>query len=99
VLAVALLVPAAPAGAATPVTACGTVLSSPGFYALTQDLNCTGGDYSSSGIQVNSSDVNLQLNGHTITGGLFGIWIGVFGGTNVGGTLSEATPATPGSPR
>lgn len=48
----------------TPVTTCGTVISTPGTYQLVNDLvNCP-----QDGIDIVSSDVHLILNGHQISG-------------------------------
>lgn len=63
---IALLFAAQSARAAdpTPVTTCGTVISTPGDYQLTNDLlNCP-----QDGIDIVSSNVHLILNGHQISG-------------------------------
>ena len=53
-----------PAQDATAVTACGTVISTPGQYQLANDLvNCP-----QDGIDIVSSNVHLVLNGHQISG-------------------------------
>jgi parallel beta-helix repeat protein len=54
----------AQAAVPTPVTSCGTTISAPGDYVLAADIDCAGGQ---TAIYVNSDDVNLSLNGHTIT--------------------------------
>jgi len=44
--------------------ACGTIISKPGFYQVTQDLSASGGDC----IDVNSARAILFLNGHQLSG-------------------------------
>ena len=54
----------------TPITECGTVITEPGKYRLAQDLlACPGSPFGSFGgpLLIASSDVRLDLNGHTIT--------------------------------
>jgi parallel beta-helix repeat protein len=58
---------------ATPVTACGTVLQTPGSYILTEDLLGCPGD----GIGIAGDSITLDLNGHRISGAP-GSSIGVF---------------------
>jgi hypothetical protein len=62
----ALLLAAAPALAGKPVliSECGAKIYEPGKYFVTQDLNCAPGQQ---GIKVFSSDVTVNLKGHTIT--------------------------------
>jgi parallel beta-helix repeat protein len=80
-MAVPLFALASPATAAapapTPITTCNYTITTPGRYALAKNLTC--GSFLDSGIRVQASDVNLTLNGHTITGGggyaIFGIFI------------------------
>jgi hypothetical protein len=54
------------------VTTCGSI-SEPGHYTLQNDLNCTVTD----GIDILVPDVELNLNGHTITGGSNNIGIDI----------------------
>jgi parallel beta-helix repeat protein len=63
--ALGVLVPGASAAviAAESIDACGTVITTPGTYVLSQDLNCGGGF----AIHVDASNVTVQLDGHTIT--------------------------------
>src|SRR5215471_18016048 len=54
------------ARAQTQITSCpypGYVITAPGTYVLAADLTCSG-----NGIDITVSNVNLMLNGHTITG-------------------------------
>ena len=62
----ALLLAAAPALAGKPVliSDCGTKIYEPGKYFVTRDLYCAPGQQ---GIKVFSSDVTVNLKGHTIT--------------------------------
>src|SRR5262245_17256632 len=46
-----------------PIYQANTTISSPGSYHLTRDITATSGD----AITINSSGVNLDLNGHTVT--------------------------------
>ena len=55
---------AGPALAATSITTCGFVISSPGNYTLDADLTACPLD----GIKVTASGVSISLNGHSITG-------------------------------
>jgi Periplasmic copper-binding protein (NosD) len=48
--------------AATPISTCGYVISTPGSYSVTADLTCPG-----VGILVASSNVDLDLNQHVLT--------------------------------
>ena len=43
-------------------------ISAPGLYTLSSDMNVTGGS-SVNGIEIQSSQVDLDLNGHTLSGG------------------------------
>ena len=54
------------------ISGCGVVLYAPGEYYLTSDLDATSGDYC---IKINSSDVELNLLGHTITS--YGVPVGI----------------------
>jgi hypothetical protein len=55
---------AASAAAKAAALSCGTVITSPGLYALTSDISCVG-----TGIQVlSSTGVTINLNGHSIIG-------------------------------
>jgi hypothetical protein len=65
VVSIGLLVMAGTAQAATFISTCPTVISSPGDYLLSADLICGGG----TGILITSSDVTLRLEGHRITAG------------------------------
>ena len=47
-----------------PISECGTVITEPGKYRVTQDLFCA---RDQQGIEVLASDVTVNLNGHTIT--------------------------------
>src|SRR5215469_8221633 len=62
---IGLLVIAGTVQAATSITTCPFVITSPGDYVLRADLVCGGGD----GITINTSNVRLALEGHTITAG------------------------------
>jgi parallel beta-helix repeat protein len=55
-----------PMNAATPVSSCGTAISTPGDYVLANDLSCPSGD----AIEITSGNVTLRLAGHSI-GGVF----------------------------
>ncbi len=65
-----------------PVTACGTVITQPGQYALTQNIGpCPGTPpYTSHAIDIEANNVSLDLQGHTLSGAdaqnSAGIWIG-----------------------
>jgi hypothetical protein len=63
---IGLLVIAGTVQAATSITTCPFVITSPGDYVLRADLICGGGD----GITIKSSNVTLALEGHTITAGV-----------------------------
>jgi parallel beta-helix repeat protein len=54
-----------PATAQTSVSACGQILSKPGQYVLSTDLDCSG--TFASGVSITSSDVVFHLANHTIT--------------------------------
>jgi parallel beta-helix repeat protein len=62
--ALVLVFSSADAMAATPVTTCGQILSSPGNYYLPASLTCP----STSGILVTANNVNIDLNGNTLNG-------------------------------
>lgn len=66
--------------AQTPVTTCGTNITTPGHYLLVNDLNC-----SRDGIDINAEDVELSLGGHRISGTQSGWGIDISNGqrTNV----------------
>jgi len=53
-----------PAPDPTPVSSCGAVLSLPGEYILTNDLN----NCPSTAVTITASDVHFNLNGHIIDG-------------------------------
>lgn len=78
---------------ATSITTCGTVITIPGSYAVTQDLTgCPG-----HGIEIFASDVVLFLNGHTISGGpnsAYGINVGA--ATNFHGGVARVDIEGPG---
>jgi parallel beta-helix repeat protein len=63
---IGLVVMAGAVQAQTFINTCPAVITSPGRYVLTADLICGGGD----GITINSGDVTLALEGHTITAGV-----------------------------
>src|SRR6516162_425682 len=63
---IGLLVIAGTVQAATSITTCPFVITSPGDYVLRADLVCGGGD----GITINTGNVRLALEGHTITAGV-----------------------------
>ena len=71
---IAVLVIMSSTGAAAFVGACGTVLDSPGKYVLENDLTDCAGAYA---VKITSDDVELDLNGHVISGlgGGYGIYI------------------------
>ena len=64
-----------------PISECGTVITQPGKYHVTQDLFC---EPDQQGIQIFASDVTLDLKGHTITCDASGeesvgaVWVGNF---------------------
>jgi hypothetical protein len=60
--------------AATSITTCPFVITSPGDYVLRADLICGGGD----GITINTGNVRLALEGHTITAGAGGVNIAIY---------------------
>jgi hypothetical protein len=60
----ALMLAVVPVHAATPVTACGTIISAAGDYQLTANLGPCSGD----GVVIVASDVNFDLAGFAITG-------------------------------
>ena len=66
----ALVVLAAGAGTArAAVLTCGSVITSPGIYQLTSDLNCSSLTSSGIGLQVlTDAAVTISFNGHTING-------------------------------
>lgn len=64
-----IFAPAAVFAGVTPITECGTVITEPGKYKLTQDLlACPGAQINTYGgpLLIASSNVKLDLNGHTI---------------------------------
>ena len=63
---IGLLVIAGTIQAATFINTCPFVITSPGDYLLSTDLICGGGD----GITINTGNVRLALEGHTITAGV-----------------------------
>src|SRR5262245_58888979 len=73
------------------INTCPTLITSPGDYLLSADLNCGGGD----GITINSSNVTLKLEGHRITAGMSpGVAIGV--NSSPGGRLDRVRILGPG---
>ena len=74
---------AGPTRAATAVSSCGTVISSPGDYQLSADLSCAG-----DGITIAASGVHLSMAGHGLTGDGTGTGISIVG---VSGTWTCAT--------
>jgi hypothetical protein len=50
--------------AQTPITSCGYTITEAGNYEVASNLGPCGGD----GIDIEASNVQLKLNGHTITG-------------------------------
>ena len=56
---------------AADISACGTTISKPGFYQVTQDLTASGGDC----INVNAARTIVFLNGHNLTGAGSGIGV------------------------
>jgi parallel beta-helix repeat protein len=66
----AVLTKALPARAQTPITSCGTIISTPGSYVLASDLNCNpgAGVGASTGVAVIASNVDLDLGGYTLSG-------------------------------
>jgi len=60
----AALAGAGAARADTPITTCGYNITAPGSYVLAADI----GPCSGNGINVKVSNVNLMLNGYSITG-------------------------------
>jgi parallel beta-helix repeat protein len=58
----------AAAAGPTPVTACGTVLSSGGDYYLPANITCSASPTLHAGIFITANDVHLNLNGHTLDG-------------------------------
>ena len=74
VVSIGLLVIAGTVQAATFINACPFVITSPGDYVLRADLVCGGGD----GITINTSNVRLALEGHTITAGAGSVNIAIY---------------------
>jgi parallel beta-helix repeat protein len=64
---IGLLVIAGTVHAATFINTCPFVITSPGDYLLSADLNCAPGGNSLGAIVIASSDVTLKLEGHRIT--------------------------------
>jgi len=67
-----------PGWAATSIASCPSVITTPGNYVVTADLSCAG-----IAIDINASNVSLNLNGHIITGS------NVTGGIRIFGTSSN----------
>ena len=57
------------AARATDISTCGTIISKPGFYQVTQNLSASSGDC----IDVNAPHAIIFLNGHQISGGGSGV--------------------------
>jgi parallel beta-helix repeat protein len=55
----------APRAWATDITSCPLTITTPGVYHVTQDINCSG---HGAAIQVNTDNVTVLLDGHTLTG-------------------------------
>jgi hypothetical protein len=70
--------------AATPISACGYVVNAPGSYSLTADLTCP-----AVGILVASSNVDLDLNHHTVASS---------SANDVGIITATKDPFIPGTP-
>ena len=68
--AIAAIVSAGPAMAAD-ISACGTTISKPGYYVVTEDLTASGGDC----LDVNAPRTTIFLNGHKITGNGAGVGV------------------------
>jgi hypothetical protein len=69
----------------TPISSAGSIVSAPGTYYLTGSLTAGVGQY---GIEVQSSDVTINLNGYTLTG-----VPGALDGVKASGTLENVTVA------
>lgn len=80
-LALALAGTGVPMQAQTPITSCGYTITAPGNYVLDANL----GTCPAEGILIEASNVQLKLNGHTITGSLPGANVGI--GVNPGGVV------------
>jgi parallel beta-helix repeat protein len=79
--------------ASNSVASCGTIITSPGTWTLTQNLTCPG-----DGIDVQAGNVTLKLNGFTITGpGTNAGTNGVLFASPNGLTLDNVTILGPGT--
>jgi parallel beta-helix repeat protein len=56
--------------AATPISSCSYLISAPGDYELVADLDCGNGG----GVLIDSSDVHVSLNGHSISHAFVALW-------------------------
>jgi parallel beta-helix repeat protein len=74
----------------TPISTCGTVITTPGSYALSADLACSG-----DGVDIQANKVTLYLKGHTISGpGAYAGSTGVSVGGEVFKTVTILGPGT-----
>lgn len=80
--------------ASNSVASCGSAITSPGTWTLTQNLTCTG-----DGIDVQAGNVILKLNGFTITGPGTNAGTGVLVASSDGTSLNKVTVLGPGTIR
>lgn len=76
---------------ATPITTCGTTISTPGSYVLGNNLNC-----SADGVDITTSDVTLSLASFSMSGG-GGSKNGILVSNPAGGTISNVRILGPGA--
>ena len=86
------LLAGAQAWAVTPIASCPFIITVPGNYVVTADLTCAG-----SGINITSSNVTLNLNGHIITGPGLTATIGIYLGSATPTRLDHVSISGPAS--
>lgn len=57
------------------ITDCGTVVTEPGEYVLTHDLDCPDTPFSVFSVRIESEDVSFDCDGYHITGSRFGVQV------------------------
>jgi hypothetical protein len=67
VLGFSILLASPSSAAVTSISSCGVIISEPGNYHLSQDLDCT--EFSGNGITITAPDVKLHFDGHALIGG------------------------------
>ena len=65
------------------ITSCPTMISQPGHYHVRTDLTCPAGTPPAPAISIEANDVQLHLNGHTISGNGAGVGVLVSGASRV----------------